>query len=173
MPARKKTSSEPALYEYAVGALGRRMRSVAELKRLLRQRAGSEELIDRVIARLKQQNYLNDATYATIYSGYRRDNEKFGRLRVVNELKARGVKREVIDEAVAASYDATDDEQQARAFLRRKRLREPKNQKEVARVFRALARGGFTRRSIAAILKNWEIDEESLETLENEDESSE
>ena len=34
----RKTDSEDELYQYAVGALGRRMRSVAELKRLLRPR---------------------------------------------------------------------------------------------------------------------------------------
>ena len=49
----KPTRSE--LYEYAVGALGRRMRSVAELKRLLRPRveAGDDfgqTLVELVIA---------------------------------------------------------------------------------------------------------------------------
>ena len=51
--AKKKISDETVLYECAVAALGRRMRSVAELKRLLRQRvpAGSagEALIQAVI----------------------------------------------------------------------------------------------------------------------------
>jgi len=36
--ARRRLETEGELYEYAVGALARRMRSVAELKRLLRQR---------------------------------------------------------------------------------------------------------------------------------------
>jgi len=36
--AKTKLMSEAALYEYAVGALGRRMRSVAEMRRLLRNR---------------------------------------------------------------------------------------------------------------------------------------
>ena len=38
-PRPKKVYTEAELYEYAVGALGRRMRTVAELKRLLRQRS--------------------------------------------------------------------------------------------------------------------------------------
>jgi len=38
----KKVYSEEELYEYAVGALARRMRTVAELKRLLRQRVEAE-----------------------------------------------------------------------------------------------------------------------------------
>jgi len=44
-----------------------------------------------IVVRLKDQGYLNDAKYATAFSSYRRDNEKFGRMRVVNDLKAKGV----------------------------------------------------------------------------------
>ena len=33
-----KTYDEESLYEYAVGALGRQMRTVAEIKRLMRNR---------------------------------------------------------------------------------------------------------------------------------------
>ena len=95
--AKKKITEEPALYEYAVGALGRRMRSVAELKRLLRQRVepgtAGESLVEAVVARLKEQKYLNDAQYASAYSSYRRDNEKFGRLRVISDLKSREIGR--------------------------------------------------------------------------------
>ena len=146
--AKKKISDETVLYECAVAALGRRMRSVAELKRLLRQRVpeGSvgEALIQAVITRLKEQRYLNDAEYASAYSSYRRDNEKFGRLRVVSELKSRGVQGEVIEKAVSGAYAEVNEEELARDFLRRKRLQKPANEKQAARVFRAMARAGFT-----------------------------
>ena len=61
---RLKLFDEASLYEYAIGALGRRMRTVAELKRLLRQKVEKSELgdllVETVIARLKEQRYLND-----------------------------------------------------------------------------------------------------------------
>ena len=170
--ARKKIADEAALYEYAVGALGRRMRSVAELKRLLRQRvdeaAGGEALVEAVVTRLKDQRYLNDAQYASAYSSYRRDNEKFGRLRVISDLKSRGVHGEVIEKAVTGAYSEVNDEQLARAFLRRKRLQKPAGQKEAARIFRTLARAGFTNKVIVAVLKKWDVDEEVLSALESE-----
>ena len=61
-PRPKKTDSEDVLYEYAVGALARRMRSVAELKRLLRPRVEADTeygktLVELVIRRLKDQGY--------------------------------------------------------------------------------------------------------------------
>jgi regulatory protein len=102
----RKLADENELYDYAIAALGRRMRSVAELKRLLRQRVdedAGEQMIERVVARLKERKYLNDAAYASAYSSFRRDNEKFGQRRVVSELKARGVHGEVIEQAVTAA----------------------------------------------------------------------
>jgi regulatory protein len=172
-PRPRKTYTEQELYEYAVGALGRRMRSVAELKRLLRPRVEAETdygqtLVELVIRRLKDQGYLNDARYASAYSSYRRDNEKFGRRRVITDLKVKGVHNEVINQAVAAAYEEVNEEKQARDYLRRKRLTKPKDQKQSARIFRQLVRAGFTSKTIFTILKKWDVDEEVLTELESE-----
>jgi regulatory protein len=172
-PRPRKLFTENELYEYAVGALGRRMRSVAELKRLLRPRVEAETeigqtLVELVIRRLKDQGYLNDAKYAAAFSSFRRDNEKFGRRRVITDLKIKGVHGEVIEKAVASAYDEVNEEKQAREYLRRKRLKKPSNQKETARIFRGLMRAGFGAKTIFAILKKWDVDEEMLSALETE-----
>src|SRR5262249_17034306 len=91
--------TEASLYEYAVGALARRMHSVAELKRKLRSRCPDETTIENVVQHLKDQKYLNDSSYAAAYSAFRRDNEKFGRRRVVTDLKVKGVHGDVITKA--------------------------------------------------------------------------
>ncbi len=171
--ARRKTPCDIlALYEYAVAALGRRMRTVAELKRLLWQRVagqeGAETMVQVVIDKLKQQRYLNDTQYAASYSSLRRENDKFGRLRVISDLKARGVHGDVIQKTVAEAYGAVDEERLAREFLARKRIRKPGNRKEAAKVFRALTRAGFTTRVIVKILKNWDVDDEVISSLESE-----
>jgi regulatory protein len=170
-PRPRKTDSEDVLYEYAVGALARRMRSVAELKRLLRPRVDAETehgktLVELVIRRLKDQGYLNDAKYAAAFSSLRRDNEKFGRRRVITDLKVKGIHGELIDKAVDAVYDEVNEEKQAREYLHRKRLQKPKNQKDAARIFRQLMRAGFGAETIFAILKKWEVDDETLTALE-------
>jgi regulatory protein len=169
----RKVFTEEELYEYAVGALARRMRSVAELKRLLRNKveAGTEfgqTLVELIIVRLKNQGYLNDARYAAAYSSFRRDNEKFGRMRVVTDLKAKGVHGDVIEKAVSAAYEEVDEEKLARAYLRRKRLQKPADQKQAARVFRQLMRAGFQLKTVFAILKKWDVADETLTALESE-----
>ena len=169
----RKLTDEGALYDYAIAALGRRMRSVAELKRLLRRRVSEdsgEQMIERVVARLKEHKYLNDADYASAYSSFRRDNEKFGKMRVISELKARGVHGDVIEQAVGAAYSETNEEQLARDFLRRKRVAAPADQRSAARVFRMMLRAGFTARVSIKILKNWNVDDETLSQLESEQE---
>src|SRR5215471_9547620 len=81
---KRRQYSEDELYDYAVAALARRMRTVAELKRLMRARVEdpeseyAETLVELVIRRLKDQGYLNDSNYAAYYSSIRRD-KKFGR----------------------------------------------------------------------------------------------
>ena len=173
---KRRQYSEEEMYEYAVGALARRMRTVAELKRLMRARVEdpeseyAETLVELVIRRLKDQGYLNDSQYAAYYSSMRRDNQKFGRGRVITELKTRGVHGSVIEKAVDAAYEAVSEEKQAREYLHKKRLKKPNDQKETARVFRQMIRAGFRMRTIFAILKKWDVDEETLMALEGETE---
>lgn len=164
---------EAALYDYAVGALGRRMRSVAELKRLLRGRVPQGELgtvlVEMVILRLKEQKYLNDSSYAAAYTSFRKENEKFGPRRVITDLKVKGVHGDVIEKAIGEAYSGVDEQELARAFLRRKRLKEPQNEKDAARIFRSLTRAGFSANVIIKILKTWNVDEEMLSTLQQHD----
>jgi regulatory protein len=167
-----KTYDPPALYEYAVGALSRRMRSVAELKRLLRQKSiegdDREAVIEAVVRKLKDQKYLSDSDFAAQYISYRKSNEKFGKLRVITDLKQKGVHGDVIEKAVGAAYEDVNEEQLAREHLQRKRLKEPATQKEIARIYRALARAGFSSRAIFKVLKKWHVDDETLSALESE-----
>jgi regulatory protein len=172
----KKVYTESTLYEYAVGALGRRMRTVAELKRLMRTRAGQQPdcdtLVEAVTARLKEQRYLNDTSYAFSYSANRRNTEKFGRMRVVQDLRAKGVHPDIIDKTVGEIYSEVDDQELAREFVERKRLKQPKDQKEAARVFRMMVRAGFSTRVIVNLLRNWNVEDETISALEQEREMS-
>jgi len=169
----RKLYTEEELYDYAVGALGRRARSVLELKRLLRNRVEADTeigktLVELIIVRLKDRGYLNDAKYAAAYSSYRRDTEKFGRRRVITDLKIKGVHADVIEKAVAGAYEDVSEEKLARDYLRRKRFQKPAGQREAARIFRQLTRAGFGSKTIFTILKKWDVDDETLTALADE-----
>ena len=82
--------NESGLYDYAVKALGRRMRTETELRRLMVRRVEpgqrGEEVIRTVIANLKDRHYLDDQSYAETYARLRKENDKFGQRRVRQSL---------------------------------------------------------------------------------------
>jgi regulatory protein len=172
MRSTRKLYTEATLYDYAIGALARRMRTVAELKRLLRAKAGPAEsskgMIESVIRRLKDQKYLNDTHYAAAYSRNRKENERFGKRRIIRDLKAKGVHGDIIQSVVASTYEGVNEDQLARQFLERKRIRKPANERETARIFRMMMRAGFGAGAIFKVLKRWKIEDDLLATLEEE-----
>src|SRR5262249_5991804 len=148
--------NETGLYDYAVKALGRRMRTEVELRRLMHQRVElgdrGEQIIVAVIARLKEQRYLDDQSYAETYARLRQENEKFGARRVRQGLRQKGVSAAVTEQAVDARYSSTNEEALARKHLERKRIRKPENEKETARIMRRLVAAGFSTGTIYKIL---------------------
>ncbi len=162
----KQFSDEQSLYDYAVVALGRRMRTVAQLRQLLRRHvekdAAAAALIDAVVSRLKSHNYLSDDRFAAEYSTQRKQSQRFGRRRVAQDLLQKGVPSAVVAREVEAAYAETDEETQARAFLSRKRITKPADKRAEARLFRMLARAGFSTAVVVRILRKWDIDVDAL-----------
>ena len=169
----KEPLGEAGLYDYAVKALGRRMRTEAELRRLMAARiepgADGEAVVQVVIGRLKEHGYLNDQSFAETYARLRQQNEKLGARRVTNDLRQKGIRAEVVEEAVTARYSETSEEVLAREHLERKHIKKPENEKETARVIRRLVAAGFSTGTIYKILRRWDVPDESLALLENLD----
>ena len=163
--------NESGLYDYAIKALARHMRTEAELRRLMRMRVEpgdrGDAIIAATIARLKENGYLDDAAYAEIYARLRQQNEKLGRRRVSQSLTQKGVSRQIVTDAVEARYADTNEESLARQYLERKRIRKPANEKDTARVMRRLVAAGFSTSVIYKILRQWDVPEESLSALDN------
>jgi len=156
-----------------VKALGRQMRSEAELRRLMKTRvepdARGEDAITAVVARLKEYGYLNDASFAETFARLRQENQKFGVRRVRQDLQQKGIHTDLIAETLDARYGQTNEEALAREHLERKRIRKPENPKETARVMRRLVTAGFSTGTIYKILRQWDVPEEALAALENLD----
>jgi regulatory protein len=183
MPFGRKSSkpraflNEGGLYEYGVKALGRQMRSEAELRRLMEKRAEpggrGEAAVAAVIAQLKEKRYLDDQSFAETYARLRQQNEKLGERRVRQALGQKGVASEIVKEAIEARYGQTNEEALAREHLARRRLRKPENEKETARIMRRLVAAGFSTGVIYKILRQWDVPDEALAALENLEETGE
>ena len=179
MPFARKSSKPKSfldasgLYNYAVKALGRQMRSEAELRRLMKTRVEPGErgnaAIAQAITRLREHGYLNDAAFAETYARLRQENEKLGQRRVRQDLQQKGVAAGLIAETLETRYAQTSEEALARQHLERKRIRKPENQNETARVMRRLVAAGFSTGIIYKILRQWDIPDEALAALDNLD----
>jgi len=173
--ARKKPQplDEAALYEYAVAALGRQMRTVAELKRLMRRRVeageAGESKVAAVVARLEEQHYLDDRVFASTYARLRQENQSLGKRRVQQELTRKGVNADLVANTLENAYEQVREEELVRRYVSRKRMVKPQNDKETARLVRRLVGAGFSFAIISALLKNWEIDLSEADLVMPED----
>ena len=166
-----------ALYEYALRALARRSHTLAELETKIRRRCAEEGDVEVVLERLRSHGYLDDARVAESHSAIRREFSLLGRKRVLGELRRRGVEESTARNAVADAYASCDESALARAFLRRKVGALPEGAKitdprQLARLFRALARAGFDPSAIADALRGVSDDDELVDVLAESSEAS-
>jgi regulatory protein len=159
------------LYDFAVKALSRHMRSEAELRRLMKPRVEpgerGEAALAAALTRLREHGYLDDAAFAETYARLRQQNDKLGQRRVRQDLQQKGVASTLITDTVEARYAGTSEEALAREHLERKRIRKPENEKETARVMRRLVAAGFSTGVIYKILRQWNVPDEALAALDN------
>jgi regulatory protein len=147
--------SEPALYDAAVKILSRRAHSVSDMKKALIRRTADEDLIQKVLARLKQNGLIDDARYAKQFARQRTEIRHQGKYRVARELRARGVPDRHIDSAVEEAAANSDEVAMVRQRIDRKlRLfRGEIGEKKLASLYRTLLRAGFSSDTIRAELK--------------------
>jgi regulatory protein len=167
---KREPLGEAGLFEYAVGALARRMRTERDLRQLMKARTEAGEAglraIDAVIVRLKELNYLSDTRFAEDYTRVRKEHEKFGRRRVQQDLMQKGVKRELVASTLETAYEDVDEVALARQYIARKRMKQPSGenkQKETVRAMNRLMRAGFSSRAIFKVLREWEVEVEEVD----------
>jgi regulatory protein len=172
-PKKREPVDEAGLFEYAVGALARRMRTERDLRRLMQPRAEEGETgaraMDAVVARLKELGYLSDERFAEGYTRVRKESEKLGRRRVQQDLMMKGVGKELVESTLETAYEDVDEVALARQYIARKRMKQPSGanaQKETVRAMNRLLRAGFSSRAIYKVLREWELPEEVADGME-------
>lgn len=138
----------------AEAALLKRLRtrslSEREASRFLRERDLGDEAIDYVLERMRGLGYLDDMALAEqlVHSGVERKGQ--GRAMLVQSLSARGIPREVIDEALGVLPD--DDADRALEFARQKArtMRDLDRDTALRRLSGQLARRGYGANALSA-----------------------
>jgi regulatory protein len=116
----------------------------------LRHLGYPQPLVDGVVERLTEMNYLDDVAFARAWVESRDRARPRGETALRRELGLKGVARSVIDEVLAERHDAADGDDPnaaaAAALLERRRAaieREPDPVKRRQKAYALLARNGF------------------------------
>ena len=108
------------LWNYALRALGGRAHSTGEMREKLSRRAERPEDVEGVLARLKESKYLDDRQFAESYATARLSNERFGKTRVLQDLRHRRVAPALAEKTVHAVYQDVDESALIEEWIRRK-----------------------------------------------------
>ncbi len=164
--ARKPTAREPddakvtedALREAALRYLDRQDASVHQVRTILKRRvfkyakpegrAEATERVESILGRLVEARVLDDARYARAYAESLRLRGA-SRPKLLQKLGSRGLADDVIKDALdgISEDDRLSDEEAARTYARKRRLRERydlTDSKERQKALAALARQGFS-----------------------------
>lgn len=176
VPRRARKLAAEELFEYAVKCLGARAWSTGDLKAKLIMRAADEADAGRTIERLKEVGYLNDARFAENFAQARIENEGFGRMRVLHDLRARRVAGEVAERAVEQALDGRSEAELIEAWIERRMPsiatgRPIEDERELASAYRRLRRAGFASGPILAALKKRSARPEAIEEPPDEEET--
>lgn len=156
--------------------LGVRAYSTGDLQSKLRMRAANPGDVDAAIDRLKDIGYLNDRRFAENFASARVENEGFGRMRVLSDLRARRVLGSMAEEAVDQALDGRSEGELIDSYLERRmpsiaaggRI---EDERKLASAYRRLRRAGFTSGPILAALKRLAARPELLEEPVEEEEA--
>lgn len=123
-------------------ALNRRERTVTEMARLLAGKRVEPSAIDTVVGELREQGYLDDASYAQRFADDRRRLDAWGSDRIERKLLSLGVERELI--AAALGEQRHEDELAAACELLARRFPQPpQTPRERDRALGVLVRKGY------------------------------
>jgi len=134
-------SDERAL-ELAVGHLGKRDRTAAEIRRHLAAREVGEPAAEAAVAELERMGYLDDARYARTFAEDRRALDAWGPERIERRLLELGVDREHVA-AVIGERDGELELEAAVELLRRRCRAVPSSERERERALGMLVRKGY------------------------------
>ena len=136
----KKELTRTEAKEKALRLLAFRSHSEKELLEKLKRAGAKSEDLPPVVEFLKEYGFLNDEQYGVHLAKDLKNIKKYGKRRIVAELKNKGIKQEYIDAALA---ELEDDEEDALLPLIFRKLGGNYEQKNIDRAIRYFIYRGY------------------------------
>jgi len=139
--ARRKT------FDRAVNLLTYKPRSENELRqRLLEKDWTNAEIVEAVLAKLKEYNYLNDDQFAKEFAASRLRQKPIGKRVLKQKLALKRLDKETVDAALEKAFEDTPEEDVIeRAIEKRLRIKgKPETREDSKKFYDYLLRQGFS-----------------------------
>ena len=139
--ARRKT------FDRAVNLLTYKPRSENELRqRLLEKDWTNTEIVEAVLAKLKEYNYLNDEQFAKEFAASRLRQKPIGKRVLKQKLALKRLDKETVDAALEKAFEDTPEEDVIeRAIEKRLRIKgKPETREDSKKFYDYLLRQGFS-----------------------------
>lgn len=141
--------------EKALEYLSRRMFSRRELYTKLLQKGEDEDTAEYCVQWLEEQGFLNDESYAAAIARHYAA-KGYGQGRVREELRRRGIRRELWEDA----YEAMPQPEDKLDKFIASRLKDPEDRDQVRKVSAALYRRGYSWEQIRSALRRFDAEAE-------------
>lgn len=139
--ARQKT------FDRAVNLLAFKPRSIQELReRLLEKDWTTPEIVDTVLDKLKEYNYLNDDQFAKSFAASKIRQKPIGKRVLKQKLTLKKLDKETVEAALETAFEETPEEEVIeRAIEKRLRVKgKPETREDAKKFYDYLLRQGFS-----------------------------
>ena len=134
-----------------------RMRSIAEMRKRLKEKSFSQIEIDHVIDKLTKLNYLNDVEFGKAFVKEKIKNKKIGPKAIKSELFPHQLSPDFVDELVESVYKKYKINDLITFHLKRKKIKKntQMNKSDLSRLNNYLLRKGFEWDNINGLYVEW------------------
>lgn len=152
----KKARDEDWAWGYLTRLLSFRPRTEAELRQRLAAKGCPPEVAERVLERAKQAGLVDDALFARLYAEDRLLSRPRSRKLLVQELKAKGVSKELASQAAAGALAELSERALAERALAKKLplWQGLPEEKKKRRAYGFLLRRGFSAELAREVVEN-------------------
>ena len=134
-----------------------RMRSIAEMRKRLKEKSFSQIEIDHVIDKLTKLNYLNDVEFGKAFVKEKIKNKKIGPKAIKSELFPHQLSSDFVDELIESIYKKYKINDLITFHLKRKKIKKntQMNKSDLSRLNNYLLRKGFEWDNINGLYVEW------------------
>lgn len=149
----KQADQKEELYNYALRLISRQERTLSEMRMKMEKRCDDPEVINHVLMKMKEYNFLNDEEYIQRYLSFKTAH---GYWYLVQKLKERGLDRHTVEEKVREFLGEKGERMAAERALetRKSSWDNLPAKKKQEKIFRFLRSRGFSNPVIFSLINS-------------------